>query len=402
MLLFLACTAQPPTDARDTTADGDADADADTDSDTDTDADSDTDTDADGDADTDTDAEPSWFEVSDAAKERSADVAVAPDGTVFASWVDAEDRLWVRRHAGATWDDAVTVELGGMTPMVSMARRPYVATDGERVAVVLDDASGGTVHVYTSPADALAFTSVATLNGSSDATFDDFAKPVFAGGELSVVWQSYDPTGWIAMAGEAGGWRVERVDSAVPGLPCECCPLDVRATRSGDLFVAFRNNADNLREHWVVRLPGDGSTPTGAQATRTEGTLYTCPMEGPRLTETADAELLVWTDASGRGVAWIARSDDGGATWSREADVMGMTDLSSPTTAVDDDGTVWVTAEDQGTTWLARSADAGRTFDAPTLLSPGPDFGYGQVASSGGVTVVAGTAGGGIWAYMAE
>lgn len=405
MWLLFACA--PSDDAGQDADTGAADSAADT-SDTDT-GDSDSEDSDSGDVDSeDTDpvVVPAWSRVADDGAQGGVDAAVAPDGTIYVSWADgAETGLWVRRSrdGGATWEDAVELDLGRATPGVAMARRPYVAADDTRVALVFTDLEAGGVYVYTSPVDALAFTRAAVLTGSAAATFDDFPKPVFRDGDLSVVWQSYSPSGWLAIAREADAWAVEDIDDAAPGLPCECCPLDVLATSAGDVLVAYRNNDDDLREHWVLTLPGGGSPTGGVQASDTEGRIDACPMQGPRLAETDDAVLMAWTDATGANVAWIARSEDGGATWSDETAVSSRTGLGSPTLAASATGTVWVSAETGLGTVLSTSDDGGATFGDPlTLQTSDGDLGFGQLASGGGVTVVAGTSGGGVWVYRGE
>ena len=96
----------------DETGPSDTDTDTDSDSDTDTDSDSDTDTDSDSDADTDTDAD-GWVRVDDApgVEMGGPDLAIAPDGTLFVSWIDVRNGsadLFVSRssdggaHLGST------------------------------------------------------------------------------------------------------------------------------------------------------------------------------------------------------------------------------------------------------------------------------------------------------------
>jgi hypothetical protein len=331
--------------------------------------------------------------------ERSVDAAVGADGAVYVVWVDIADRAWVRasRDGGVSWEDGVRVNGEGEIPGVSMARRPYVVADETRVAVSFVDLESGLVHVYDSPSSPLSFDRAAVLG--PDATFNDFAKPVFVEGDLSVVWQTYTPDGWIALARESTGWETEPVEG-VPGLPCECCPLDARVVGSGELLVAFRNNDYNLREHWVAILPGGDV----AQASDTEGRVRTCPMEGPRLGEGLGAPLLIWADASGDGRTWVASSADDGRTWSQERDVFGATDTSSPTLTTGGSGLVYATTEVDDASFYAVSADGGVSFeDGGELVGPSGRLGYAQLESAARVTVAAGTgADGSAWMYRVE
>ena len=409
--VLIACNPSSPADG-DTSAEvdsaTDADADSDTDTDTDADTDSDSDSDADGDADgdadadADTDTSPGWTRVDDLGDvaARSVDVAVSAAGTAYVSWVDGAALAWVRlsTDGGSSWGDPALVNVDGASASVTMARRPYVATDGERVAVAFVDLDARTVHVYSSAADSLSFQAVATLGANADG--NDFAKPVFQDGDLAVVWQRYTPDGAMVLARESTGWDEGSVDAAVPGLPCECCPNDVLAASSGELVVGFRNNDGNLREHWVSMLPSGDTAPV----TDTEGELWVCPMEGPRLAQVDTTLLMAWSDASMDGRTWMATSADFGKTWSNEQDVVQQTGTSSPAVATAPGGLVYVTTEVGSGSWFTRSGDGGSTFDAPVSLSgPSGQLGYAQLDAGGGTVLAAGTASDdSAWVYRVE
>lgn len=377
-----------------TPAGGDSDSGTDSGADTSEDSGADTsgDTSRDTSGDTADTAEPGpdWVraDADGGVRERSADVAVAFDGTAFVSWVDGSDVCWARRSTdgGVTWGDPAAVNADGTTASVAMARRPYVVTDGERVAVAFVDLDSRLVEVYASDADNLDFNHVSTLGAASDN--NDFAKPQFVDGDLVVEWQTYNASGAMVLARESTGWTEEPVDDTIPGVPCECCPNDVFGASTGELLVAFRNNDDDLREHWVSILPGGES----AEVTDIEGELATCPMQGPRLAEADETLWMTWADASMEGRTWLESSDDFGRTWTNERDILGRTGTGSPTIATALDGRVFVTAESGRGSMLAVSDDGGATFSTPEALAgPSGDLGFAQVESGGGVTLVAGS-----------
>ncbi|GDX82761.1 hypothetical protein LBMAG42_45720 [Deltaproteobacteria bacterium] len=402
LLAFLACptTTDTPGDLA-TESGGDTGEDSAADSGEDTAGDTGTDSGGDTAGDTSDTAEPGpdWVRVDadGGVRERSVDVAVATDGTAFVSWVDGSDVCWARRSTdgGVTWGDPAAVNADGTTASVAMARRPYVVTDGSRVAVAFVDLDSRLVEVYASDAANLDFEHVATLGAASDN--NDFAKPVFVDGDLVVEWQTYNAEGAMVLARESTGWGEEPADDTIPGVPCECCPNDVFAASTGELLVAFRNNDDDLREHWVSIFPGGES----AEVTDIEGDLATCPMQGPRIAEAPGGLLIVWADASMDGRTWLESSDDFGRTWSNERDILGRTGTGSPTIATGLDGRVFVTTESGRISIFALSDDGGTSFSAPeTLASPSGDLGFGQVESGGGVTLVGGSgADGSAWVY---
>jgi hypothetical protein len=189
---------------------------------------------------------------------RSADVAVGPDGTVYVSWADersgdADVRVARSTDGGATFEPSVALDGEEREPLVSMARRPYVAADGDRMAVVFNQQDPVGISLYVSDAGALDFgTPIALGTDLPASNFHDFPKAIFRNGEIHVAWQTYDPDGWMVLARESAGYDATEADGLSAGVPCECCPLDI-AQSGDDLLLAFRNNLDNQREHWVAR-----------------------------------------------------------------------------------------------------------------------------------------------------
>jgi hypothetical protein len=206
----------------------------------------------------------------------------------------------------------------------------------------------------------------------------------------------------MVLARESEGYAAKQADATAPGLPCECCPLDLAVT-GDDLLLAFRNNDGNVREHWVARAPGGGTVTGAAQVTTTEGTLNACPMEGPRLLAGDGVVHAVWSSVSGASLTYVSSSSDGGKTWAAARAVSSTERTSAPTMASSSAG-LWATFEVGASTWLAFSGDGGASFAAPVELatSDGP-LGYGQADSGGGVTVVVGTTESGqVWLYRAD
>lgn len=336
----------------------------------------------------------------------SVDAAVGPDGSVVASWVQGTD-VYVRRSldGGATWEDPVRVDDATVEPLVAWGRRPYVAADAERVAVVFNDPAG-VVYVYTADARApLAFGDPVILGAELGATFQDYPKGVFADGDLWVGWQAFTPTGWMALAHEAGGWETLRASATVPGQPCECCPLDLVDIGGGQVSLAFRNNDDDLREHWVVHTEG-GEPGASGQVSHIEGILTYCPMEGPRIDVSDEGTLAVWTSASPSGMhsVWTSWSEDGVTGWSDASPLEWTMETALPTVATAASGNRYVSYQMDDYTELTVSPPGGLDFESPTVLRVSEGrLGFGQLAAGGDVTVVAGDAGNGsAWVIRLE
>jgi hypothetical protein len=333
------------------------------------------------------------------AETGSADVSLGPDGSVYVAR---------STDGGQTFGAAVQVDGAGLDPLVSMGRHPYVAADEERVAVVFND-EGGTIHLYVSPAtDSLSFGEGTTVGSDVPTEFRDYPKPLFlADGSLVVAWQGYPSTGArIFLSREGSGFDSEEASAGAPGVPCECCSLDITATTGGDLMVAFRNNDGNVREMWAASAPGAGAFSSWAPISTSEGTLDACPMQGPRLGQTGEAaHVAVWSArGADAGSVYFATTSDGGASWSGGAPA-GSFVGDEPTLAVAPSGRLYVTAiTGSGKSALAWSDDGGGSWSEPEALqSPDGALAVPQVESGGGMSALAAVSSAGtVWLRRME
>ncbi len=327
----------------------------------------------------------------------STDLAIAPDGTLFVTWVDTangvEDVLLARStDGGATFGAPIQVDDGPTDPIVSMARRPYVATDGVRVAVTFIDETLS-VRLYVADASTLAFGPPIDLGTDITTMGRDFPKAVFrSDGSIVVAWHGYPPGGGrIFVSRESAGFASESATDGAPGVPCECCPIDLRETEDGSLFLAFRNNENDTRDMWLASAPAGGAFSSWAPISTSEGMIPACPMQGPRLGQTgASSYLAVWSNRGSQdtGAVYLATSTNGGASWSGGAAIPGFVG-DDPSVALGD--AVYVTAiTGNGESAMITSADGGATWGSPVALqSPDGWLVVPQAEAEGGVVALA-------------
>jgi hypothetical protein len=344
------------------------------------------------------------------ARDGSADVAVAPDGTIYVSWVTASDDTRVARSTdgGMTFEAAVGVDGPSNAPIVTMARHPRIVADEARVAVTFNRMDTMEVLLYVADAATLSFQGPMVIGGDVPSVPFDFAKPVLlADGSIGVAFQAYPQTGArIYLARENNGYASEVASGGAPGVPCECCPLDVVTSDEGNVMVAFRNNDNNDRDMWVSQAPTSGAFSSWVQASNTEILVPQCPMQGPRLAQLAPGtHAMVWSARdTNPGDSMISISDDGGATWSGGTSIGGP-DYWEPTIALGSSGTLYVTAvTGQMSSSLVTSNDGGATFSGPTaLMTPDGALSTPQAIGQGGAVTIAGvSAASTVWLFRVE
>lgn len=336
-----------------------------------------------------------------------ADIAMAPDGTIYVSWVDQASDVFVARSTdgGESFGAAVQVDDAAVVPLVSMARHPYVAADNQRVAVVLGDETGA-VHLYVASAgDALAFDQGTVIGGDIPTMFRDFPKAIFlADGDLAVAWHGYPTSGArIFVSRESDGFSSAPATGGAPGVPCECCPIDLLLAGS-DLWIGFRNNDANIRDMWLAQAPAGGSFSNWVAGSTSEGLVSSCPMQGPRLAQTGAGEMMmVWSTrgSTNKGAAYISF----GPNWSGGELVGALSVGDEPTIAVGGGGRIYVTAvpgKDQSAmTW---SDDGGASWSPPEpLQAPDGMLSTPQAESGAGMAALAGvSASSSVWLLRME
>ena len=150
----------------------------------------------------------------------------------------------------------------------------------------------------------------------------------------------YETSGGVA--------RREIVDELV----CDCCQPDVAMMPAGPIVVYRDRTEDEIRDVFVRRfVDGAWSAPIGLgnEGWHIEG----CPVNGPAIAAQGEDVAAAWFTASdGRGRVRLARSQDGGATFSGAFDVDSEGAYGQVGIALDDDGRAIVS-------WWRRSPEGG-------------------------------------------
>ena len=342
------------------------------------------------------------------AIDRSADAIIGPDGSIYVSWVDgASNDVMVARstNGGAKFGAAVTVDDKTIKPLVSMARHPRLAADDKRVAIAFGD-QAGSLYLYVSKSDAQGFGKPIAIGTEVKTDFRDFPKPIFLGdGSLAVAWHGFPLSGArLYFARETANYVSEVASGGAPGVPCECCPLEI-AHAGGDLVLGFRNNDTNKRDMWVATSPKAAAFMTFMPGSTSEGIVPMCPMQGPRILDTGAGKLaMVWSARGNKstGAVMISNGTPGGA-WTGGAAVAGFMG-DEPTLALGAGKIYLAAVSGNMQSAMVSSGDGGKSWSAPkSIMTPEGDLSTPQATSLGGIAALAGVTGGGnVWLLRME
>ncbi len=292
------------------------------------------------------------------------------DGRVVLTWLEpAGDSAHTLRLAVRTdgrWKEPVTVATGA-TLLNNWADFPsFVATEtGSWIVHWLDRVEGGTfayhVRVATSSDEGRSWSTPLTPHRDVSPTEHGFVSMVpLTGDSAALIW--LDGRAMVLAGGTPDGDMQIRFGTvtgagavADKGLldqrTCECCQTALVRTTAG-LVAAYRDrSAGEIRDIAIVRY-ADGRW-TDPSSVADDGFYYPgCPVNGPQLAATGDTVVLAWyTAPEQRARVQVARSADGGVTWSAPMRV----DVGDPLGRVDvellPDGSAFVV-------WIERTPDA--------------------------------------------
>jgi len=278
-----------------------------------------------------------------------AQVAVAHDGTVYVAWISQRDtpgrrfpatdlRLARSDDGGRSFAPAVTVNDDGGFRSGHHFHDVAVAPDGAVFVSWLDTRVRDAARAGAAGGDGAGDAHRAAHDEARTREGHDHAAGADAGTEVRVA-RSDD------------GGRTFGPSTVIASGSCECCRTRLAFTRDGAVLVAWRHQFEaDVRDPAVARSDDGGRTfgapvRVGRDAWRISG----CPHSGPAVAVDASGRVhLAWyTGAEGRAGLYHAISADGGATFGDPVAVAPSVPGTTPALAGDGAGGAWLAWEDR-------------------------------------------------------
>lgn len=333
------------------------------------------------------------------AVSRSTSVGTAPMFAVAPNGMQA--LVWVSAPGGGT-DGRVYLSIGAGEPAELRDTLGPIEPHGESPPKIAFGGDG-TLHVLyvvsrqvpgrRFPASALRMQHSrdggATWEGpvtvTDDATFGSHnfhALHIANDGTIYVSWlDGRQGSSAVYLTRSTDGGRTFEANRRVStGEACPCCRTALASGADGTLWVAWRSVLPgNVRDIVVARSTDGGRTWSTEQRVNADDWVFeACPHAGPSMAVDSSGVLHVawWTGREGQAGVFHARSGDRGDTFSAPV-ALGVAERSRPAhvqLAVHEDGETIAAVWDDGTRDVSRvviriSRDAGRTFGAPRPVS---------------------------------
>ena len=113
-------------------------------------------------------------------------------------------------------------------------------------------------------------------------------------------------------------------------IPCECCQADLEIAENNDVYYAFRNNINNIRDHYIaIKTPGSENFDNLIQVSNHEDYIEGCPNSGPSLDINNNYIALAYR-VGGNSTSYINYSNISTFDFDNEVDIVSAEQSSSP------------------------------------------------------------------------
>ena len=236
-------------------------------------------------------------------------VNLLDDGTVVVVWGESSNpsRIWCCRLENGQFSPPVSVLATAPAPSLFGFGGFDVAVFGQKIFVVFER-SGSGVSVSRSEDGGASFLSpvkVSTATVGGYATLASLTADESGNIFVDYIQEKSDTaTHQICRSIDGGLTFSSPVEASAPvegTKVCECC-IGASLASQGSVWLAFRNNNANIRDHWVSRSTDLASTfDTATDVDDSDWAINVCPISSPRIARTGDSLIVVWKTGAGGG-----------------------------------------------------------------------------------------------------
>jgi hypothetical protein len=340
------------------------------------------------------------------AESAQPQLAVAPDGTVYLSWLEKVDtgshrfRFATLAPDASAWSKPAMIHEGpGFFANWADVPSLTIGSGGLIAAHWLQVSGAGKyaydVKVATSRDGGRTWSAPVTPHRDKTEAEHGFASffpwPADRDGAAAVglAWLDGRTHGQMALRAAritADGAGEEMV---VDDRVCDCCPTSAVRTSRG-VALAYRDRSpDEIRDIYVSRFE-DGKWSEGRVAVRDNWQIAGCPVNGPSMSASGDRVALAWFAApESKAHVSVAFSTDAAASFGAPVRVDGGNPMGRVDVELLADGSAlvgWIEQLESGAQFRARRVwPDGRRGDALTIasLAASRASGYPRIARSG-------------------
>ena len=252
----------------------------------------------------------------------AADGVYGPEGRLHVVLARENGCVHVSRASGSSgFGPEHAIPVGGQ-PSVGGERRPRLLADKTGQLFALWQTQAGIV-LAVSTDSGVTWTARSTAALTAKTAADVFNAALGSDGVLYIVWAGErDPHLpddqvsqhlYLASSADGGNTFTEpRAITTDATRACPCCVPAITTGKPGEVWVAYRSSAANIKETRVLVSTDAGRTFTSSQLSNHRWEFQGCPMAGPSIAVAAPHVIVSWTSD---GNMYTTSSSDGGKSY---------------------------------------------------------------------------------------
>ncbi len=233
-------------------------------------------------------------------------VKLLNDGIPIVIWGESSSpaRIWCSRLENGLFSMPVSVVTTTPQPSLFGFGGFDVAVSGQQVFIVFERSNG----IFLSKSDNGGRTFLPPVKVNTSATGSYATLASITTDESGNIFVNYileknsKATHQMQFSTDGGFIFSPAVEASEPAdgtVVCECC-IAVPLAAKGSVWLAFRNNNSNIRDHWVSRSSDLAATfDKAADIDDSNWQINVCPISGPRIVLAGDSLMIVWKTGTG-------------------------------------------------------------------------------------------------------
>ena len=226
------------------------------------------------------------------------DMIFDSNNTMHLVWIEqvgANNNIFYSRsdELGLSFSDPIQVNVHSNSIVAYMQSGPLVRVRGNELFIVYMDDRTGSTSIYLNRSPDNGFTWETEMRISDQPYLEMYTEiEIDNDGKIHLIYYSYNQNYSLnsvryAIAPEN---TIDFYPSNPVGLvnnetePCDCCQPDLELSESGDVFIAYRNNLNNIRDHYLVKKSVNSDVFSApVPISDYQEYLSFCPSSGPSL-----------------------------------------------------------------------------------------------------------------------
>lgn len=215
------------------------------------------------------------------------------------------------------WDDGnfgepIEISTNGISPdLWGGGLGPQIAAQGQKIFLVFEDYGQGIYCIHSHDAGETFSDPVIVFkpSGGRTATLPSVAIDPNGNPVVSFITSNFSEEEALYEISRSEDSGLSFLTSTIANEAadgtevCECCPSSIIALPDGEIYLAFRNNDNNVRDFWIAKSTDNAATfPESTDIDNVDWVIQSCPTSGPDMMISGDLLYTTFFNGGPLGV----------------------------------------------------------------------------------------------------